>query len=444
MTLVVGQRIAYICLNSLNILIHGLGFFLLLVLYKKGHKTSQRLYLLNLSFSELLQNFFRLLIHSIILHRLLHSLRGIGKIGHCIVYVTNTGVYYQCFFSVCLLTGDRLLSMRTGYGKDWSLRRRINIIRLSWALNIMASVGIFFYMYFFRIENNTAYSIDNIITIYIPTSLFIAFLVFAVFTYTIMFYKFFASNQIIHQKSTSVLETFRQSKFFISVIIVSTFLFLMVIPGLVATVMIIGGNPPHPMFVIYLNISVTLNDTTDGLIYVFLQPDVKRLFKEKLSSVFTRNNTYVVNQRSTSGENSFAQNIRANLLRGWRNEAARPVSIIKFNDHGKDESEQQRLTSFGINVPPTGTHDTRCKSRLINEIEEETRCKSCLNESELDSPVDTVETDTDVSCSFRTIEEGNYSVMTTLTILSQQSDDVSTNPTFNTFKKNRYKQSRKS
>ena len=52
---------------------------------------------------------------------------------------------------------------------------------------------------------------------------------------------------------------------------------------------------------IYLNISVTLNDTADVLIYVFFQPDVKRLLVANVSCICRRytKDQYVVNSRTT-------------------------------------------------------------------------------------------------------------------------------------------------
>ena len=251
-------RITYICLNCINIVLHGIGFCLLLALYKRGEKSSQRLYLLNLSLAELLQNFLRLLIHSIVLQRISHSFRTIGRIGHCILYVTNTGIYYLCFSAVFLLTGDRLLCVGMRYPKVWNLQKILNIIKCTWVFNLLVSLGIFLYTYFLREDNELARKVDVILTIYVPTTLFITFLVFAIFTYTVMFYKFLSSSRVTQRNrisSHSILYTFRQSKFFVSIIIISTFLFLMVIPGLIATFTLITGNSPSMLFDIYLNIS---------------------------------------------------------------------------------------------------------------------------------------------------------------------------------------------
>lgn len=360
-------RITYICLNVVNILLHGLGFCFLLLLYKKGQRSSQRIYLLNLSLVELLQNLLRLLVHSIVLQRMLQSHNTIGKVGQCILNVTNSGMYYLCFMSVLLLTGDRLLCVGFKYAKAWSIEKCINILKCTWTFNVMISVAMVLFTYFYLDNIELSRRFDYILTVYIPTTLFITFLVFAVVTYSIMFSQFFTSSRVTQRNRTasqsSIMYTFSQSKFFMSLIIITAFLVLMVIPGLIATIKILHGKPLERWYQIYLNISVTLNDTADGLIYVFFQPDVKRLLITKIGELCrNKRNSYMINQRTTfeiSGSTHTCNAMLGDALTSQGIEDVNSMCIINLNYPLSDLPPNNRIEHY-TSIKGSIKNDLQC------------------------------------------------------------------------------------
>ena len=284
------EQITYISLRSINIALHGFGLYLLVTLYKQGEKSSQRLYLLNLSFAELLQNFFSLVIHSLRLTYKLHPSRVLGRTITFLIYVINTGVGYQYFASMFLLLGDRLLCTLLGlrYPIYWNFRKTITTITCTWVCNVLVSVAASLHVYVSK--KQVIYGeVNKIMSFYVPTTLFATFLIFSIFSYSVMFYKFLSSRRRTSGGGTaqpSALYIFTHSKFFICIILVSTFLILMVIPTSIGTLSLIIDNPLSRSFDKYLHISVILSDTADVFIYVFLQPSVRKLLLKHLSSVF--------------------------------------------------------------------------------------------------------------------------------------------------------------
>lgn len=94
----------YIVIFSINVLLHGLCMHLLIRVYRtRGASKTQQLYLLNLSFAELMHNLHHL-IFTYVLH--VHTIRTKVTISSCGVLKIMLFVAYMA--AMFLLTFDRL------------------------------------------------------------------------------------------------------------------------------------------------------------------------------------------------------------------------------------------------------------------------------------------------------------------------------------------------
>ena len=96
-----------------------------------------------------------------------------------------------------------------------------------------------------------------------------------------MFNKFHNSQRVArstNQSNQSRLNTFRHSKFYICVLLLTSFLILLVIPYILYLIYRITGWSLPTNYFTYFRLSMFLSDSVDALIYIFLQPSVKKLF----------------------------------------------------------------------------------------------------------------------------------------------------------------------
>lgn len=304
--MLLAEQIISICWCLFNCLLHGSGIVLLFALYKKNNTSSQKLFLLNLSLTEFLQNACRLPVY--VLKFYFKKLRlnpntskhVLKVIGNAIIqgqFVLNTGVIYQCLMAMMLLTGDRLMCilLHVRYPVFWSYRKTIVAVALSWGLSFWCTAIVCGYAQHCIDETQrmALAKLDNIVQVHILAALSLLFLIFSMFSYFIMFRKFLISRRDMNtteapeSEPLSAWKAFCTSKFFVCILLMSSFLFLWVVPTLIVNLWVLTTgslfNSSLPNLYHYVNISYLLSDTADGVIYVFLKPEVRKLFKKKIS-----------------------------------------------------------------------------------------------------------------------------------------------------------------
>lgn len=338
------EKIVSIFLALTNIILHGIGLCLLFTLYKRrGEKSYQRCYLLNLSLAELVQNIFRLTIHLLLLYDADHRNRSLCQLICYFRYVTNTAVYYQCFASMFLLTGDRLLCILLGmrYTIIWNFKKTIYVIAMTWFFNGIISIGMCVHM---TVTMRTckqlhACAFNKVVYLYVPTSLFVIFLAFTIFTYSVLFYKYVVSRRQFSMNSNenhrrTIKSAITNSKFFVSIMLISTFLLFMVIPASVATFYyIVAGTMPSMSYIYYLNISVLLSDTADGLIYVFLLPSVRKFLLQIITAQKKKIRVFFLSYKSSNisdSENGSTLHINQVISNPEKQPAPVPVKIKSY------------------------------------------------------------------------------------------------------------------
>ena len=276
-----------------NCIFLALCFYLLISSYRRREQESpQQLYLVNLAASEILANILLVVRDIINIIRPLDYL--VPSILHTTFWCLNmafvTGVSYIYILARFFVTGDRLLHicLHAKYARYWYISKTWKLIIITWMCNLVISISLSLFTYFnfnyVRYEAN----ISKIMAVYVLTFLHIIFLIFAFFTYFIMFMKYARSKRNSTQTfSNSVeaplLQIFINSRFFISLVLISTYLILTVIPSLTRTIHYLAGyKVPYSLTFSYL-ISTRLSYTVDGCIYTFLQKSVRDILLAKIS-----------------------------------------------------------------------------------------------------------------------------------------------------------------
>ena len=287
-------------IDTINIILHLTGFYLLINNYNNGNKTVQKLYLIHLSIIEATKNFCYLIGNvPVIIHLSRYSIssrRIAYYIDYYIMAITTTGVYLSYFLAMMYITVDRLLHvlLHMKYSMFWTINKARKLLIVTCMVNFTISATFALVYYFIRDDNFMATIMENIFNIYVPTVLYTIFFILAVVCYIIMFLRFAQSRRATTQTDSdspqqSLMSIFLNSRFFVSIMLVTSYLIFMIIPSLIRTFYYIAdAHMPHILFD-YINISVTLSDTADGIIYIFMDRSVRKLLLKKLSSLINRN-----------------------------------------------------------------------------------------------------------------------------------------------------------
>merc|ERR1719204_1004400 len=114
-------------------------------------------------------------------------------------------------------------------------------------------------------------------------------------------------------------QAFKESRFFVCILIITSFCVLCVIPGLLYIPMIKHGiHKEFPHLKLFIHLCYMLSDTTDASIYIFLQRSIRRLLaqkflffiKKKKNDSFLRRDRIHTESTSTRGETAEMLNTR--------------------------------------------------------------------------------------------------------------------------------------
>ena len=272
-------HLLYLLVSIINFIFHGIACLLLMVTYKqKGtKKTSQHLLLANICFTELLLNACVSVEFGILLC-LKHGMVQYDSVSSVQLFVQNlhfTTILYLYFSAMFLVTADRLaatcLNIRyTVYDIRYKVVctvRRTKFTLLSvWLAVIFVSGGFLAYNYVLH-SGFWLYRRENIFktfVVYIPVGLSLLFLGFSLLSFTVMGLRCVRMSNISSHLTTS--QMFKSSKYYVSVLLILTFIFFMVIPFLVYT---FAGHLLPPIVVTVLGLSTYLSDTAHFLVCLF-------------------------------------------------------------------------------------------------------------------------------------------------------------------------------
>ena len=279
---------------TVNIILHSIGIHSLVLIYKHGQLQSpQRLLLIYLSFAELLQNIARFIYCISFLALLRLPKIVLVEISIYVNFILITGLLYLFISALVFITLDRLLCVILGlkYSTYCTIGKTKTIIASTLFISLVIcciACSVVYAVSPRKIYQHLFYNITG----YIATILYILFLIFAITSYSIMFFKLVASKRTLSAQmdtdapQLSLLSVFRNSRFFISLLLISSFIVFNVVPALINSFHFFTGRRIPTEIVFYTHCSVALSDTVDASIYIFLFQPVRKLLYKNITSLF--------------------------------------------------------------------------------------------------------------------------------------------------------------
>lgn len=290
LTLAYWIRFAFvITLDTTNCILHGVGAYLLYCYYRKNQECTQNICILNLACIELSYSFVDIISH------MLHFIHYFGvRIKYynafmlfcCAIIFLQFGLIVLYYAAMIFLTGDRLFStlFPFKYRQYFHNGKAKKIILATWILigifviTLTAFSSQYGYLHFFY----TFYPYQLICILAMDC----IFLIFAVSTYIVMFCSYVKSRRIATQlRDEPILKTFMKSRFYISALIMGSFLLLCALAHIfqISYYFYRDGLVTLESLMIYTDISISLSFTSDGIIYIYLQKSVRKMFFKKFS-----------------------------------------------------------------------------------------------------------------------------------------------------------------
>lgn len=270
-------------ISLVNAALHSLGAYVLVSIYSNGRKTSQQVFLINLSFVGSLSSIVSLL-HGIdnILGYYYYHWHIIDEISNYLFIINITGLFYLFYLSIMFVTLDRLMSslLTFRYIIYWDHLKAIKLLIASWC--IITSVCIFLVNDFEKMKSNGT---DRIIIEYVPSAFDAAVIILAMASYGIIFSRYVTSRRLVShtERNESMLQIFRNSKFYVTILLISSFLVLTVIPGSILSIFAYTNIEVSESFYVYTTVSFCLSTTADVIIYLFMHKTVRKVCLQKLS-----------------------------------------------------------------------------------------------------------------------------------------------------------------
>ena len=287
----------YIVLDIINIILNIIGCHLLYEIYRHSNRTVQQLYLINLSINLIIKNCFYLLLNSVtVVYYSIPSLytkkMAIVFFHYCNMF-NSTGVYFSYFLAMIYLTFDRLLHvlMHVRYPVFWTVSKSRKLLITSIIANCSIGGVSVIVLHVVGSDKIMEKLLRKCFYVYIPTIFNTVYLLFALMAYSIMFLKFARSRRLCRQSGSDrteepLLHIYLSSRFYVSVMLILSYLILMIIPSLIRAFYNITDVTMPALLALYIDISVTLCDTADGMIYIFMIPTVRNNLLKKVSSRF--------------------------------------------------------------------------------------------------------------------------------------------------------------
>ena len=278
----------------LNVTFHSSGCYLLLRLFKNGQDNVQQIYLINLSVTHTLGNILQLL--SRVLQLVDHGGSStLKQLDTCIMVILLTVLTFSYYMSMAYITLDKALEilLNIKYPVYWNEQKAKRLVYTTWVVGVCMPVCV---LLMHHIGHISIDAIADVLFLYICPTFDFSFTILAVITYSFLFQRYRKSRvlptvsmHLTHgmtnqesPNSNSIFKIFRKSNFYITVLLILSFLIFMVLPNMVYLFYgVVGGHKSKTLdeaLLILYNISYLL----DAWIYIFAQQSVRNLFYRKL------------------------------------------------------------------------------------------------------------------------------------------------------------------
>lgn len=309
-------------LSLANVLLHGVGIYLLWCLRRYSRLKIQNFYLMSLSSSELLMNLLNIFIN------LFEMSDRDGKVAQnlnkYLVIMNFTGIAFVFHASMIFITFDRLLELLLNirYPVYWNEEKTKLLLLCTWLFGACISITVCCLSGI----RTVAFDWEKYFFTFFFPSIEIIFVVLAIATYTFIFRKFKKTRQVpaVYIPKNTVLQSpalnnedknicdeseknnknsskvpqnkkkvtqsvsscriFIKSKFFIPVLLILTFFIFVIGADLMQLIIFVIQKKNEETIGYMISISYTISNLIDAWIYIFLQREVRTLFMRKLYS----------------------------------------------------------------------------------------------------------------------------------------------------------------
>lgn len=274
-------------LRTLDIILHTTGIYLLLSRDQYDKSSVQQLYIINLSASEIC---FSVLWLSYDLPDLIP--------GHKRVNIIDLIERYRLYIKICIyssvvfvfycimiyITCDRLVATKFAlkYRVYWNRKRAKVLVSATWFVAFLLFLVIILVDIFSPFAEYHSIDVQFHKYFYMPINFI--FIVLAVLTYLFIFRVYKRSVDMKSSRRNSVFVVFYKSHFYISVLLILTFLVFIIIPDLVYLCVIsLSNQDPEKFYQVVLSacvVSYSIANIMNGCLYIFCQPNIReRLWK---------------------------------------------------------------------------------------------------------------------------------------------------------------------
>lgn len=291
---IVALEITLIVLNLSNVVLHSIGFFLMVHLHLKNSKSIQRVFLIGLSMTEVLSNS---LVFVLTFPWLLPYTEEMDDTMSLVsVYLSIVYDYlvdFTFYMTMAYVTIDRLVCslLNIKYPIYCRPKKAVFLMAGTWGFGIIVTITLSFVYRFYPNKRITRFFVyseegdDSEFVVAANQTFSCVFILIAVFSYAVIFRKFVNAQrrrtmqQEAHRRS--VFQIFRHSGFFIPVLLVVTWILFNFIPNTVFLHYIVHEMEMAESLETGLWILFAIADLSDGTIYIFLQKDVRTLLLRK-------------------------------------------------------------------------------------------------------------------------------------------------------------------
>lgn len=316
-----GLQCLLLFFHVMNVVLHGLGTHLLICIYRRVDFKVQYVNLISLSICELVINFIgsiRVVLGLVNDTNQYPVLQDVNNI----LYIANaTGFSLIFYFNMIYITLDRLLAILLAlkYPVYWDEYKAAILLKVTWLFGVIVLVlcCVFF---------NDSLAWEAIVFKFVYPVLQFPFIILALFTYVFIFRKFkvsrkppviltrIDSSKTVVSRQNSTFEALKHSRFYISVLLIFTFIVFMIVPDLIYLfhcVLFKTSNCSSTVLTACW-VSYGVANISDAIIYIFLQVEVKALLLKKVRKVFGNKPTW--RNCSTSKVSQINQKEVANIL----------------------------------------------------------------------------------------------------------------------------------
>lgn len=308
-------HITLFVLITINICVLGLGSFSLIHVYKNGRQTVELLLIINLSVIELSMKIFEFIRHVLAFVRQYTRYDSVvtREIQYHIKILLFTGFTPIYYISMTYITINKLLdiALNIRYALYVHEERAKRLVQITWFIcPIMAATCSLAHAC-------VGYRFENVFYTYIYPTFDFGFVLVALVTYSFIFHRFkktrlkpppsstrkvggttTATRKVgadetppptnirlatrFVRQSIITINVFQNSRFYVSVFLILSFLTFLVIPDIVYLVYGIILNHDSSTLKSAIQIFYEISFLVDGYIYIFMQPNVRDFVRRKL------------------------------------------------------------------------------------------------------------------------------------------------------------------